>query len=81
MIERDGVQYVDLTAFAAHIGQAVVHEEEGSIFSFGPADKVANAPLARGMAPDFTLPNREGERVSLSDFRGKKVLVVTWASW
>lgn len=26
-------------------------------------------------APDFTLPNQEGEPVSLSDFRGKKVVL------
>ena len=37
--------------------------------------------LRSAMAPDFELPNREGELVRLSDFRGKKVLIVTWASW
>ena len=26
-------------------------------------------------------PNRDGEIVRLSDFRGKKVLIITWASW
>jgi peroxiredoxin len=33
------------------------------------------------MAPDFAVPDRKGRVVRLSDFRGKKVLVVTWASW
>ncbi len=32
------------------------------------------------MAPDFALEDREGNVVRLSDFRGKKVLIVTWAS-
>jgi peroxiredoxin len=32
-------------------------------------------------APDFSLPNMEGELIRLSDFRGKKVLLLTWASW
>ena len=27
-------------------------------------------------APDFTLPNHEGEKVSLSDFRGGRVMLV-----
>jgi peroxiredoxin (alkyl hydroperoxide reductase subunit C) len=27
-------------------------------------------------APDFTLPDQDGEKVSLSDFRGRKVLLV-----
>ncbi len=32
-------------------------------------------------APDFTLPDINGKQHSLSDFRGKKILLVTWASW
>lgn len=32
-------------------------------------------------APDFTLMNMEGEPVSLSDFKGKVVLIDFWASW
>ena len=39
-------------------------------------------PLVVGMnAPDFTLPDRNGKPVKLSQFRGKKVLLLTWASW
>jgi len=32
-------------------------------------------------APDFTLPDLAGRPHSLSAHRGKKVLLVTWASW
>jgi len=32
-------------------------------------------------APDFQLPNLEGESVSLSDFQGKPVLLNFWATW
>lgn len=32
-------------------------------------------------APDFTLKNLAGEEVSLSDYRGKIVLINFWATW
>jgi len=32
-------------------------------------------------APDFTLETLEGETISLSDLRGKAVVVNLWASW
>ncbi len=32
-------------------------------------------------APEFSLPSLDGKQVSLSDFRGKVVLVHFWATW
>ena len=34
-----------------------------------------------GSAPDFRLENLDGQSVSLSDFRGKPVLINFWATW
>ena len=40
------------------------------------------APVKTGLpAPDFSLPGLDGKEVSLSDFRGKVVLVNIWATW
>ena len=35
----------------------------------------------RQVAPDFTLPNPGGKKVSLKDFRGKVVFLNFWATW
>ena len=33
------------------------------------------------LAPEFTLQDRDGNWISLSDFRGKKVFIYSWSSW
>jgi len=30
---------------------------------------------------DFTLPDLNGQPVSISEYRGKKTLIFMWASW
>ena len=43
----------------------------------------SNPPTASvgKQAPDFQLPNLEGETASLNDFKGKPILLNFWASW
>ena len=42
---------------------------------------VQDAALSRGPAAGFALSNLHGETVSLSDFKGQKVLLDFWATW
>ena len=39
------------------------------------------APKAGFLGPDFTLETRQGETITLSDLRGRAVIVNVWASW
>ena len=72
---------VNLAALARHRGQAVVHDEAASVWVCGPAGEVRDATRRSLVAPDFTLPDLEGRLHSLSQFRGRKVLLNSWASW
>ena len=72
---------VNVAAFWRHRGGAVVHTDEGDTWALGDAldEKVARQESLE--APDFTLPDADGKPHRLSDYRGKKVLLTTWASW
>lgn len=39
------------------------------------------APVVGANAPDFTLENLDGSKISLLDMRGKYVLINFWATW
>jgi cytochrome c biogenesis protein CcmG, thiol:disulfide interchange protein DsbE len=41
----------------------------------------ASAPRVGFLAPDFVLPTPTGETLTLSDLRGKPVVLNFWASW
>ncbi|WP_408009612.1 peroxiredoxin family protein [Pseudalkalibacillus sp. A8] len=56
-----------------------------SIYSSGKAVEAANVRTAIAEigkeAPDFTLQNLGGEKISLSDYRGKTVILNFWTTW
>ena len=53
---------------------------EGAVYLGASARERADA-LASLIAPDFTLPDLAGRPHTLAEQRGKKVLLVVWASW
>jgi hypothetical protein len=73
--------YLNLTAFAKKAGQLVVADTEARVWSFGEMQALGGGLSSSRMAPDVTVPDRLGRPVHLAGFRGKKALVVTWASW
>jgi hypothetical protein len=74
-------QGVDLRALGEVLGRPVAVDLEESVVSFGAETAAHGRTLAEGFAPDFTLPDLSGKEHSLSSFKGKKVLLIAYASW
>jgi cytochrome oxidase Cu insertion factor (SCO1/SenC/PrrC family) len=64
-----------------HSGQPVVHDAAGENWVLGTGAAQRRAALESLEAPDFTLPDLDGRPHRLSDLRGRRVLLATWASW
>ena len=80
-VTRRGQPWFNVTELARKLEQAYVVDHDHHVWSFGEVPVTRTSFLNAAIAPDFALPNRAGELVRLSDFRGKKVFIVTWASW
>ena len=58
---------------------AVDRDERAAYLGVSAAERAK--ALASLEAPDFRLPDLDGRRHSLSQHRGKKILLVAYASW
>lgn len=74
-------RWFNLTGFAKKLKQSYVHDAASQTWSFGNFPVNRENFLHNAVAPNFSLRDRHGEMVHLTDFRGKKVLLLTWASW
>jgi hypothetical protein len=72
---------INLAALWRHLGQPAVRSERGHAWVLSESARERKAALASLEAPDFTLPDASGRMHRLADYRGKKVFLVTWASW
>lgn len=71
----------NLAALADLIGQPMVADDAHQVWCFGEAAENRKRALTSLEAPDFSLPDLDGRMHSLSEHRGNKVLLVSWASW
>lgn len=72
---------VDLAGFARVLSRPLALDLAEGVACLGASAAERAARLASLQAPDFTLPDLNGQPHSLSDDRGKKVLLVAYASW
>ena len=49
--------------------------------ALGPETAVTGRALTTAVAPELELPDADGNPFKLSSLRGKKVVLIAWASW
>jgi peroxiredoxin len=76
-----GPDAVDLEVLARVMGRAYAHDVDHRVAALGESSADRRALAADRAAPDFELPDLDGEPVALRDYDGKKRLIATWASW
>jgi len=78
LTDGDGV---DLVALAHLVGSTTMLDSDHAVLAVSvPVQRRRDGLLGR-RAPDFTLPDLDGQPHSLSDFDGKRRLLVTFATW
>jgi peroxiredoxin len=72
---------VDLARLATLGDQILVIDPGERVAVLGASASARASDLRSGVAPEFTLPDLDGAPVSLADQRGRKTVVVAFASW
>lgn len=72
---------LNLAALWRHTGQPVAHDAASGTWALGTGAVQRGAGLESLEAPEFELPDLEGRPHRLSDWRDRKIFLVTWASW
>ena len=78
LVKRGGL---DLTVLAALLDRPLALDTAGRAAALGESAGDRASALRTLEAPDFTLPDLAGRMHTLSDHRGKKVLLIAYASW
>jgi hypothetical protein len=79
--KRDGATWLNFTALADLMGKPWAGDAAHRVWYFGAEAAERGNALKSLRAPDFELPDLEGKLHRLSDYRGKKVFLLAWASW
>jgi hypothetical protein len=72
---------IDLESLADLLGRPFAKDVDAGAACLGESAADRRASMKGCLAPDFTLPDLSGRTHSLGDYRGRKALLIAWASW
>jgi hypothetical protein len=78
LVSSDGI---DLAALARAFDRPLALDVEERVAVLGASAAERGGRLESLEAPDFVLPDLAGRPHALRDQRGKKTLLIAWASW
>jgi hypothetical protein len=70
---------LDASVLSERLGMPLVRDDNTGVWALGPES--GGRALTTAVAPELELPDLEGNPFRLSSLRGRKVLLVAWASW
>jgi hypothetical protein len=70
---------IDVADVARALGMPLVREPRAGLWALGP--EAGGKALATAKLPDLELPDVDGRPFRFSSLRGRKTLLVAWASW
>jgi AhpC/TSA family len=72
---------LDARILSEKLGMSLIADEGQKLWALGPETAITGRALTSAAAPDISLPDLDGNLFRLADLRGRKVVLVSWASW
>lgn len=79
-LEPDAEGRIDVTVVAERLGMPIAHDESHGLWSLGPRSGDRRV-LDSARMPDLALPDFDGNTFDIASLRGRRVVLIAWASW
>ena len=77
--EHGDARSLDARVLSQRLNMPLIHDERHELWCLGPEEM--GRTLTTADLPDLELPDQDGNPFRLRSLRGRKVLLVAWASW
>jgi hypothetical protein len=79
-LASDAEGRIDVTVVAERLGMPLAHDEAHGLWALGPRSGERRV-LDSTQMPELVLPDFDGGAFDLASVRGRKVVLMAWASW